>query len=131
MNLNKIILDDLIDKAKSNSKLRQNLDLRTSKTDSSQRMLNALIPGTIVAIHRHPKSNESVIVLSGKVIEIFYDENGQETERIYMDPTLGSFGCVVPSGVWHTVEVLEPSVIFEAKDGKYGSDGSETFEEKY
>ena len=131
MEINKELLNELLDKALLNKRLRENFDLRTSPNDGGQRMLNALMPGTIVAIHRHPTSNESVIVLCGKVIEIFYDENGKETERIHMDPTLGSFGCVVPSGVWHTVEVLEPSVIFEAKDGKYGSDGSENFEEKY
>ena len=54
------------------------------------------------------------------------DDNGNETERIHLNPSLGNFGCVVPADAWHTVEVLEPSVIFEAKDGRYGEDGSET-----
>ena len=96
--------------------------------DNGQRMLNAMMPGTVVPIHRHPNSNESVIILCGKLIEITYDDNGNETERIHLDPSLGNFGCVVPAGAWHTVEVLEPSVIFEAKDGKYGEDGSEAVE---
>ena len=82
--------------------------------------------GTVVPIHRHPNSNESVIILCGKLIEIIYDDNGNETERVHLDPILGNFGCVIPAGVWHSVDVLEPSVIFEAKDGKYGEDGSET-----
>ena len=60
-------------------------------------------------------------------MEIICDENGNEKERIHLDPTVGNYGCVVPQGAWHTVEVLEPSVIYEAKDGKYGEDGSETF----
>ena len=67
-----------------------------------------------------------MILLCGKIIEILYDDTGNETERFHLDPILGNFGCVIPAGVWHSVDVLEPSVIFEAKDGKYGEDGSET-----
>lgn len=62
-------------------------------------------------------------------MEVIYDAEGNETERIHLDPSTGNFGCVVPAGAWHTVEVLEPSVIYEAKDGKYGEDGSETWDE--
>lgn len=123
--INKKLISELFDKAVVNPRLRQNFDLR-NPDDNGQRMLNALMPGTVVPIHRHPMSNESVIILCGKLIEITYDDNGNETERIYLDPSLGNFGCVIPAGAWHTVEVLEPSVIFEAKDGKYGEDGSET-----
>ena len=119
------LLSDLFDKAVINPRLRQNFDLR-NPDDNGQRILNALMPGTIMPIHRHPNSNESVIILCGKVIEIIYDDNGNEIERVHLDPSLGNFGCVVPTGAWHSVEVLEPSVIFEAKDGKYGQDGSET-----
>ena len=61
-------------------------------------------------------------------MEVLCDENGNEIERIYLDPTVGNYGCVVPQGAWHTVEILEPSVIYEAKDGKYGEDGSETLD---
>ena len=109
-------------------------------------MLNALIPGTVVPIRRHPMSNETVICLSGKLVEVIYEEDDiakdfpmgmdaqdvpsgkrfKESARYMLDPSVGNFGCVVPAGAWHTVEVLEPSVIFEAKDGKYGQDGSET-----
>ena len=112
-------------------------------------MLNALMPGTVVPIHRHPMSNETVICLSGKLVEIIYEEvdiakdfpmgmdaqdvpsgkRFKESARYVLDPSVGNFGCVVPAGAWHTVEVLEPSVIFEAKDGKYGEDGSETLDE--
>ena len=126
--IDKQLLRDLCDKAVVNPRLRQNMDLRNSGEDKSQRMLNALMPGTIVPIHRHPMSNEMVLLLCGKLVEIICDENGNEIERIHLDPTVGNFGCVVPQGAWHTVEVLEPSVIYEAKDGKYGEDGSETFD---
>lgn len=94
----------------------------------TRNILNALLPGTAVPIHRHPNSNENVLLLCGKLVEVIYDENGNEKERIHLDPTIGNYGCVIPPGAWHTVEVLEPSVIYEAKDGKYGEDGSETFD---
>lgn len=124
MEINKDLIDKLFVEAKENPRLRQNLDLRTSSEDSSQRMLNALLPGTVVPIHRHPNSTENVFLLCGKLVEVIYDEDGNEKERILLDPAVGSYGCVVPQGAWHTVEVLEPSVIYEAKDGKYGEDGS-------
>ena len=127
--INKSLLNDLFAKAKDSTRMRMNYDLRTSASDNSQRMLNALLPGTTVPIHRHPLSNENVILLCGKLVEVIYDTEGNETERIHLDPSVGNFGCVVPAGSWHTVEVLEPSVIYEAKDGKYGEDGSETFDE--
>lgn len=127
--IDKVLLDDLFSKAKESDRLRMNYDLRTSSNDGSQRMLNALLPGSIVPIHRHPSSNENVLLLCGKLVEVIYDVEGNETERIHLDPSVGNFGCVVPAGAWHTVEVLEPSVIYEAKDGKYGEDGSETLEE--
>ena len=128
MEINKVLLDNLFEQAKENPRLRQNLDLRTSSADNSQRMLNALLPGTVVPIHRHPMSTENVLLLCGKLVEVLYDADGNETERILLDTSVGCYGCVVPQGVWHSVEVLEPSVIYEAKDGKYGEDGSETFD---
>jgi cupin fold WbuC family metalloprotein len=121
------LIDSLFEQAKVNPRKRINYDLRTSSEDGGQRMLNAMLPGTAVAIHRHPMSNENVLLITGRLDEIFYDENGKETERIPLSPTVGNFGCVVPKGAWHTVEVIEPSVIYEAKDGRYGEDGSETF----
>ena len=127
--IDKKLINDLFDKSVVSDRKRMNYDLRTSSNDGSQRMLNALLPGSIVPIHRHPKSNENVILLCGKLVEVIYDAEGNETERIHLDPSVGNFGCVVPAGSWHTVEVLEPSVIYEAKDGKYGEDGSETFDE--
>ena len=135
--INKELLSKLLEQAQVSPRLRQNYDLRTSLDDGGQRMLNALLPGTDVPIHRHPNSNESVLLLSGKLIEILYEEVDVETQymsqkkelkeiaRYILEPTIGNYGCVVPAGVWHTVEVHEPSVIYEAKDGKYGEDGSE------
>lgn len=127
--INKELLDSLFVQAESSDRKRINHDLRTSLNDGGQRMLNAMLRSTIVPIHRHPMSNENVILLVGKMDEVFYDDNGIETERIHLDPSKGNYGCVVPQCVWHTVEVLEPCVIYEAKDGKYGEDESETLDE--
>lgn len=139
--IDKNLVLNLLKQAQSSSRLRHNYDLRTSVKDGGQRMLNALMPGTEVPIHRHPNSNESVLLICGKLVEILYEEESDVSEtdnqsdsgkkalkeiaRYILDPTIGNYGCVVPVGVWHTVEVLEPSVIYEAKDGKYGEDGSE------
>lgn len=125
--IDKQFLDDLLEKAKNSERLRMNFDLRTGSADNSQRMLNALLPKTQVPIHRHPMSSENVICLCGKLDEILYDDNGNELERIHLCPVDTNYGCQVPKGVWHTIEVIEPSVIYEAKDGKYGEDGSETY----
>ena len=144
--IDKNLIRDLYDKAVVNPRLRQSFDLR-NPDDNGQRMLNALMPGTVVPIHRHPHSNETVICLSGKLVEVIYEEDDiakdflmgmdaqdvpsgrrfKESARYMLDPSLGNFGCVVPAGAWHTVEVLEPSVIFEAKDGKYVEDETEIF----
>lgn len=140
LKINKEFLESLLSQAKDNPRFRQNYDLRTSVDDQSQRMLNALLPGTKVAIHRHPNSSESVVCLCGRMDVVVYDEvvtyvqDGEdkkrkvsynETERISLAPVEGKFGCSIPKGAWHTVEVFEPSVIFEAKDRAYGEDGSE------
>ena len=134
------LLDTLLTKANDNPRFRLNYDLRTGVDDQSQRMLNALLPGTEVVIHRHPNSSESVVCLCGRMDVVVYDEvvtyvqDGEdkkqkvsynETERISLAPVEGKFGCSIPKGTWHTVEVFEPSVIFEAKDRAYGEDGSE------
>lgn len=143
MEIDNKFISKLLSEAAENPRLRQNYDMRTSSDDNSQRMLNALLPGTVVPIHRHPHSTENVLLLHGKLVEVFYEEERpgdgieqkqdmaigrrlHETARIVLDPSSGNYGCVVPAGTWHTVEVLEPSVIYEAKDGKYGEDGSET-----
>ena len=126
--INDKLIEELFEQAKENPRLRMNYDLRTSAEDNSQRMLNALLPGTVVAVHRHPMSNENVLLLMGKLDEVLYDDSGKEIERVHLNPAEGRYGCVVPVNCWHTVEVLEPSVIYEAKDGAYGKDGSEVFE---
>lgn len=120
MLFNKELLDGLSEKAKVSPRLRMNLDLRNSSSDTSQRMLNAIEPGTEVPVHRHPFSQESCIILRGAAEEIFYDDNGKETERIALRAGSDCAGVQVPVGVWHRITSLESgTVIFEAKDGAF------------
>ena len=125
MVIDKKLIHSLFDQAVVNPRLRINYDLRNNEGDKSQRMLNAMMPGTSVPIHRHPFSSESIMIICGSVDEVFYDNGGTEIERIHLNPVSLSFGCQIPKGVWHSIEVYEPSIIFEAKEGRYGHDGSE------
>ena len=120
MKIDKTILDELTAKAKASDRLRMNLDMRTSSNDTSQRMLNAVEPGTIVPIHRHCFTAETVIIVRGKVKEIFYDNDGNVTEEGLMEVGGECPMVQIPAGMWHTIEALESgSVIFEAKDGAF------------
>ena len=114
------ILDNLTAQAKESPRLRMNLDLRNGPEDGSQRMLNALEPGTPLPIHRHMKSSETVVCLRGKLREIFYDNAGRQTEVIELAPNSPCVAMNIPLGQWHSVEVLESgTVILESKDGAY------------
>ena len=120
MILNKKLMDDLSAQAKVNPRLRQALDLRTTPDDQSQRILNAVEPGTILPIHRHRGSTETIIVLRGKVVQHYYDDNGNKTASYELAPNSVQVGMSVPVGQWHALESLEEgSVIFECKDGAY------------
>ena len=115
-------LDALLASAAESPRLRMNHDLRNSAADTSQRMLNALMPGTVVPVHRHEDTAETVVCLRGRLWEVIYEEvdnNFREVSRHLLCPAEGCHGMQVPAGAWHTIEVLEPSVIFEAKDGAY------------
>ena len=116
------ILDDLSAKAKASPRLRMNYDLRNSSDDQSQRMLNALEPGTVMPIHRHRGSSETVVVLRGKVKWLYYDENGKVTDTFVVTPGSDLCGLSVPKGQWHSLQCLESgTVILETKDGPYAA----------
>jgi len=138
--INDHLLSVLHWKARENERLRMNYDLRTTAEDTSQRMLNALELGTKVPIHRHLKSTETVICLEGCLDWVFYEElpnmdaggpvhDGEvaadehqfvEVARFRICPREQKYGIQIPLGAWHSIEVYEPSTIFEAKDGAYG-----------
>lgn len=118
------ILDSLTAQAKASPRLRMNLDLRNSPEDQSQRMLNAIEPGTVMPIHRHRGSSETVLCVRGHFEEYFYDDSGNLVETIDMRP--GGIILNVPIGQWHSLRSLESgSVLFECKDGKYEPLGEE------
>lgn len=120
MIVGKEILDDLTTQAKASPRLRCNLDLRNSTEDQSQRMLNALEPGTVMPIHRHHESSETVVIIRGCIRWFFYDENGNETERVTLDAKGELRMLNVERNRWHSLECLESgSVLYESKDGPY------------
>lgn len=112
------ILDELTAQAQASPRLRMNLDLRTTPNDNSQRMLNAIEPGTVMPIHRHRTSSETVVCVRGHFEEYFYDEEGRLTDTIDMYP--GGPVINIPMGQWHSLKSLESgTVLLEAKDGKW------------
>ena len=114
------ILDDLTAQAKASPRLRMNLDLRNTPADQSQRMLHALEPGTVMPIHRHRHTSETVVVLRGKVKWLYYDDEGRLTDTILVEAGGDICGIGVPMGQWHSLECLESgSVILECKDGAW------------
>ncbi len=119
MIIDEILLERLLEKASESERRRANYDLKTSTDDKSQRILNVLLPGTQIPIHRHQETSETVILLSGRLTEVFYDNKGVECARYKLCPAEGRFGLHIPKGMWHTVIVSEPCVIFEVKDGAY------------
>ena len=121
MKITQAILDELTAKAKESPRLRMNLDLRDSAEDSSQRMLNAIEPGSPLPIHRHQKTSETVVCLRGRLVEEYFDELERTcTERIELSPSGPVMALNIPAGQWHTVHALESgTVILEMKNGKY------------
>ena len=128
--INEELFAELLSHASQSERKRVAFDLRTTPDDTSQRMLNAMQPGTIVPIHRHEDTSETCICIKGKLDVIFYSElpnmdaggpgrDFTEILRVSLSPESGNHGCQIPKGVWHSVHVAEPTIIMEAKDGKY------------
>ena len=128
--INTDLFAELLSQASQSERKRVAFDLRTTSDDSSQRMLNAMQPGTVVPIHRHDDTSETCICIKGKLDVIFYSElpnmdaggpgrDFTEILRVSLSPESGNYGCQIPMNAWHSVEVKEESVIFEAKDGAY------------
>lgn len=121
MKINQLILDKLTEEAKASPRLRMNLDLRNDENDTSQRMLNAIEPGSHLPIHRHCNTSETVVCLRGRLVEEFYDELERTcTEAIEVSPNGPVVALNIPAGQWHTVRALESgTVIIEMKNGAY------------
>ena len=120
MRIDVTLLNELTAQAKASPRLRMNFDLRNSPNDQSQRMLNALEPGTVMPIHRHRHSSETVVVLRGKVKWVYYNDKKEITDTFIVAPGSDLVGLSVPMGQWHSLECLETgTVIFESKDGVF------------
>ena len=122
MTIDKSLLDELTAQAKASPRLRMNMDLRNSPADSSQRMLNALEPGTVIPIHRHCLTSETVAILRGRAVQWLYDAEGNVTEKVLLEVGGDIPAMSVEKGQWHRIECLESgTVIMEMKDGAYES----------
>lgn len=127
MKITQALLDDLTAQAKASPRLRMNYDLRNSSADQSQRMLNAIEPGSPLPIHRHRNTSETVVCLRGRLVWEFYDELERIcTEAIELSPNGQVVALNIPAGQWHTVKALESgSVILEMNEGAYEPTGPE------
>ena len=126
MIIDQTLLDELTAEAKASPRLRMNRDLRNSSWDKSQRMINAIEPGSILPIHRHRKSSETVVILRGHLKEFFYDSNGCVTDVFDLTPNGDVIALNIPMEQWHTAEAVESgTVILESKDGPYEPTGPE------
>ena len=120
MVIDSLLLDKLTAQAKESPRLRMNLDLRNSDGDSSQRMLNAIEPGSVVPIHRHQKTTETMVVLRGRVVEEYYSPDGSVEESVEVAACGPVCALNIPAGMWHSLRALESgTVILEMKDGAY------------
>lgn len=119
MIIDKNLLDDIESRAAKSPRLRMNYNFHQTLDSKSQRLLNVLMPGTELAVHRHTHTDETYVLLRGKLKVIFYKDSGEIAEEIMLDPSSEVYGINIPAGQWHTVDVIEPAVIFESKDGPY------------
>ena len=141
MKIDNTLLDELTAQAQASPRLRMNMDLRNSAADTSQRMLNAIEPGSVVPIHRHRKTSETVVVLRGRVVEEYYDDAGVLVESFVLgdchvadaprNDVPMAYALNIPAGQWHTLRALESgTVILEMKDGAYEPIGAEDILDK-
>ena len=119
MIIDDLLLDSISSKAKKSERLRMNYNLHDSLDSKAQRLFNALEPGTNIPIHRHRHTSETYLLIKGRIKVFFYDEDGNIENIFCLSPQKGYYGVHIPKGQWHSLEVLESSVIFEVKEGPY------------
>ncbi len=120
MIINNELLDYLSVQAHENERLRKNFNLHKSENDDVQRLLNALEPGTVLAIHRQTHTEETYMLLRGEMNVFYYNNDKKLTDTFLLNPLKGKYGIHIPAGQWHSLEVIEPgTVIFEVKKGPY------------
>lgn len=113
------LLDEISARAGASPRLRMNFNLHESLEARAQRLLNVLLPGTVVPVHRHRHTAETYIILRGRMKVVFCDDEGSPVRSFLLDPRAGHYGVQIPAGQWHAIDVYEPTTIFEVKDGPY------------
>lgn len=113
------LLDEVTARAAGSPRLRMNHNFHESPDSKAQRLLNVLLPGTVLPVHRHRHTAETYALLRGRMTVIFYDGGRNEIQRFMLDPAAGNYGVHIRAGQWHGIEVIEPSTILEVKDGPY------------
>ncbi|WP_300790701.1 WbuC family cupin fold metalloprotein [uncultured Bacteroides sp.] len=120
MLLTQDIINSVSNLAKESHRLRMNYNLHESFEDSVQRMFNAIEPGSEIPIARHLKSNETLILLQGKLKVFIFNDKKEIIEEVILDRNIGNIGYHIPKGVWHSVKSLETgTVLFETREGPY------------
>lgn len=117
--INDALVNGLLEEALSSRRQRANMILHESNDDGCLRMINALLPTTVVPVHRHKNTPECITILKGRIVVVLYGETGGVADRVLLDRNQGVYGMEIAKGQWHTIEVLEPSVILEVKAGPY------------
>jgi cupin fold WbuC family metalloprotein len=117
--INDALINNLAEEAKTSPRLRKNYNFHQSLQDKCHRFLNAMEPGTFIPVHHHPTKDETVVILKGKVRVSTYNDEGQVLESCVLSHEEGRYGADIPKNVWHDVECLEPSVLFECKEGPF------------
>ena len=126
MKITQALLDSLTVQAKASPRLRMNFNFHRSLDEKCHRMLNAVEPGTVVPIHRHPTKDETFVILRGKVRVTTHNDDGSIIEDVVLSQESGNYGVDIPKNVWHKLESLESgSVIFECKEGPFEPIGPE------
>jgi cupin fold WbuC family metalloprotein len=113
------LLQHLIEQARQSPRKRMNYNLHEHLDDKVQRLLNALEPGTVLPIHRHPHTAETYLLLKGELNVLVYNDNKQLIETVLLSQEQQNYGLHIPAGTWHTVEVIRSAVILEIKEGPY------------
>ena len=118
--VDQVLLDKVSGEAKASPRLRMNYNFHQSLDEKCHRFLNAVEPGTVVPIHRHPTKDETFIVLRGRVRVLTYNDDGSFIDSVVLSNVDERYGVNIPKNVWHKVESLESgSVIFECKEGPF------------
>ena len=113
------LIEKVTEEAKASPRLRKNYNFHKSLSEKCHRFLNALEPGTQIPVHHHPTKDETVIILKGKVRVTTYNDDGEVIQSCVISQEDGVYGVDIPKNTWHGVECLEPSILFECKEGPF------------